>query len=163
MRNLLKCEFTRLTRSVFFWIITGFCVLWPIITALFYHGILAFTFTATGIGFEDVELPKEMLRYLTWMISISFINELPKFSALFACIHIGREYTDGIVRNKIIAITIERIRGSARLRKIVARTINISASVRNTTIPTPNLKNISPPLTSTPRPEIQRPKIDAPM
>lgn len=103
MRNLLKCEFTRLTRSVFFWIITGFCVLWPIITALFYHGILAFTFTATGIGFEDVELPKEMLRYLTWMISVSFITELPKFSALFACIHIGREYTDGIVRNKIIA------------------------------------------------------------
>ena len=104
MRNLLKCEFTRLTRSVFFWIITGFCVLWPIITALFYHAVLTFTITAVdGIGFEDVELPKEMLRYLTWMISVSFITELPKFSALFACIHIGREYSDGIVRNKIIA------------------------------------------------------------
>lgn len=103
MGNLMKCEFKRLRRSVFFWIITGFCVIWPILTALFYRAILTITFTDGGITFEDIELPKEVLRYLTWMISVSFITELPKFSALFACIHIGREYSDGIVRNKIIA------------------------------------------------------------
>ena len=103
MGNLFKCEFKRLTKSVFFWIITGFCVLWPILTAVFYHAILTLTFTGSGIGFEEIELPKEVIMYLTWMIAISFITELPKFSALFTCLHLGREYTDGIVRNKVIA------------------------------------------------------------
>ena len=103
MGNLFKCEFKRLTKSVFFWIITGFCVLWPILTAVFYHAILTLTFTESGLGFEEIELPKEVIMYLTWMIAISFITELPKFSALFTCLHLGREYTDGIVRNKVIA------------------------------------------------------------
>ena len=37
------------------------------------------------------------------MICIAFVNELPKFIALFTCLHIGKDFSDGIVRNKIIA------------------------------------------------------------
>ena len=103
MGNLFKCEFKRLTKSVFFWIITGFSVVWPILTALFYRAILSLTFTESGLGFSDIELPKEVIMYMTWMIAVSFITELPKFSALFTCLHLGREYSDGIVRNKVIA------------------------------------------------------------
>ena len=104
MSKLIKFEFKRIFQSVFFWIVTAFSVVWPILTALVYRVILSLTFDFdNGMSFEDLNLPQSMLTALTWLIAASFITELPKLVALFTCLHIGRDYTDGIIRNKITA------------------------------------------------------------
>ncbi len=102
MLKLLKFEFRRIIKSVFFWIVAGFSFIWPIITALFYRAVLSLDLS-DGIKFSDLILGDDEIKFLTWMLSIAFMTELPKFIALFTCLHLGRDYTDGIVRNKIIA------------------------------------------------------------
>ena len=103
MLNLIKFEFRRLLKSVFFKIIAVYCVVWPVIVALFYRIIFSLTMKDSGLTFADYKIEGDELRFFTWIICVAFVNELPKFIALFTCLHIGRDYTDGIVRNKIIA------------------------------------------------------------
>jgi len=103
MLNLLKFEFRRLFKSIFFKIIGIFCIAWPFLITVFFRVILSLTLNETGMSFEDFDMSGDELRLFTWVISVSFVGELPKFIALFACLHIGRDFTDGIVRNKITA------------------------------------------------------------
>lgn len=102
MLKLLAFEFRRISKSVFFWIIAGYSVIWPIIVALFYRLIMSLDLSG-GLSFQDPDLGKDEITFLTWMLAVAFITELPKFTALFTCLHLGRDYSDGIVRNKIIA------------------------------------------------------------
>ena len=102
MLKLLIFEFRRISRSVFFWIVAAYSFIWPVLTALFYRAILTLN-TDEGIRFDPVDFSRDEITYLTWLIAVAFITELPKFTALFTCLHIGRDYTDGIIRNKIIA------------------------------------------------------------
>ena len=103
MLNLLRFEFRRITKSLFYKIILGYCALWPLLVTLFYRLIFNISLSESGLTFKDFELPDSEIKYLTWMICIAFVNELPKFIALFTCLHIGKDFSDGIVRNKIIA------------------------------------------------------------
>ena len=103
MLNLLVFEFRRMSKSLFLKIIGGYCLLWPILVALFYRGIIELSIMGTDMTFADVDMSRDELRFLTWMIGVAFVNELPKFIALFTVLHIGRDFSDGIVRNKIIA------------------------------------------------------------
>ena len=103
MLNLIVFEFRRMSKSLFFKIIGGYCLLWPILVALFYRGIIELTLIDTGNTFADIDMSSDELRFMTWMIAVAFINELPKFIALFTVLHIGRDFSDGIVRNKITA------------------------------------------------------------
>ena len=103
MLNLLKFEFRRLFKSLFFKIIGGYCIVWPLIVTIFYRIIFNISMTESGLTFRDFSLSTDERRLLTWILSVAFVNELPRFLALFACLHIGRDFTDGIVRNKITA------------------------------------------------------------
>lgn len=102
MPKLLHFEFKRIFKSIFFWIICAYSFVWPLLTALFYRAMLSLDLS-DGIKFNKLHLATGEIRFFTWMIAIAFITELPKFVALFCCLHLGRDYTDGIVRNKIIA------------------------------------------------------------
>ena len=102
MIKLILFELRRISKSVFFWIVAAYSFIWPVLTALFYRAVMSVDLSE-GIKFVDVDLPAEEMRFLTWMIAAAFLVELPKFTALFTCLHLGRDYTDGIVRNKIIA------------------------------------------------------------
>lgn len=102
MLKLLRFEFRRIIKSVFFWIITAYSFVMPVLTAFIYRALITLDLD-DGIKFTAVNLSKDELTFLTWMIAVSFITDLPKFVALFTCLHLGRDYTDGIVRNKIIA------------------------------------------------------------
>ena len=102
MLKLILFELRRISKSVFFWIIAGFSVIWPILTALFYRLVMTLDIS-NGIKFQDIDLGADEVRFLTWFIAVAFMTELPKFIALFTCLHICRDYTDGIIRNKIIA------------------------------------------------------------
>ncbi len=102
MIKLILFELRRISKSVFFWVVAAYSFIWPILTALLYRAVMSLDLSE-GIKFVDVELPADEVRFLTWMIAAAFMTELPKFTALFTCLHLGRDYTDGIVRNKIIA------------------------------------------------------------
>jgi len=99
MLNLLRFEFRRLFKSVFFRIIGIYCVVWPLLITLFLRLILKLS----EVDISDIDLSSGEHRFLTWMIVIGFVNDLPKFIALFECLHIGSDFSNGIVRNKIIA------------------------------------------------------------
>lgn len=103
MLNLLKFEFRRIFKSIFFRIIGGYCIIWPILISIFYKILVSISIKEEGFSFTDYDMPNDELRLFTWIITVAFVNELPKFMALFACLHIGRDFSDGIVRNKIIA------------------------------------------------------------
>ena len=102
MLKLLGFEFRRIFKSIFFWIVAGFSFIWPVLTAVLYRALITLDLS-DGIKFGPVRLGADEIQYLTWMIAVAFITELPKFIALFTCLHIGRDYSDGIIRNKIIA------------------------------------------------------------
>ena len=103
MPELLKFEFRRLSKSIFFKIVGGYCIVWPLIVTIFYRILFGLTMKEAGTSFAAETMKDSEIMYLTWMIGVAFVNELPKFIALFACLHVGRDFTDGIVRNKIIA------------------------------------------------------------
>ena len=102
MLKLMIFEFRRIAKSIFFWIVAAYSFIWPVLTALFYRAIMSLDLSE-GIKFVSIHLSDDEIKYLTWFIAAAFMTELPKFTALFTCLHLGRDYTDGIVRNKIIA------------------------------------------------------------
>ena len=102
MLKLMMFEFRRIFKSVFFWIVVAYSFIWPVLTALFYRALMSLDLS-DGVKFQPLNLGRGEITYLTWMIAVAFITELPKFTALFTCLHLGRDYTDGVVRNKIIA------------------------------------------------------------
>ena len=103
MLELLRFEFRRLSKSIFYRIVGVYCIVWPVIVVLLLRLILGLFMKDSGLNFADIGLDKGEIRYLNWLISVGFINDLPKFLALFICLHVGRDFTDGIVRNKITA------------------------------------------------------------
>lgn len=103
MLNLLKFEFRRLSKSIFLRIVAAYCAAWPLIVAIFYRIIFSISFMDSDMSLSDFEMPDSELKLFTWIISVAFVNELPKFIALFTCLHIGKDFSDGIVRNKITA------------------------------------------------------------
>lgn len=102
MPELLKFEFRRIFKSVFFRIVVGYCVVWPLLATAVYRLAIGFVMKESGLTFADFILTASEHRRLTWLVSIAFINELPKFIALFTCLHIGSDFSSGVVRNKII-------------------------------------------------------------
>ena len=103
MLELLRFEFRRLSKSIFYRIVGVYCIVWPVIVVLLLRLILGLFMKDSGLNFADIGLDKGEIRYLNWLITVGFINDLPKFLALFICLHVGRDFTDGIVRNKITA------------------------------------------------------------
>ena len=103
MLKLLVFELRRISKSIFFRIIAAISFIWPIITAAFYRFILTLDLFSDEIRFVPLNVSQNERMYFTWVVSVAFITALPTFAALFTCLHVGRDYTDGIVRNKIIA------------------------------------------------------------
>ncbi len=103
MLKLLVFELRRISKSIFFRIIAAISFIWPIITAAFYRLILTLDLFSDEIRFVPLNVSQNERMYFTWVVSVAFITTLPTFAALFTCLHVGRDYTDGIVRNKIIA------------------------------------------------------------
>ena len=103
MLELLKFEFRRLRKSIFFRIVGIYCIAWPILVILLLRILLGVVMRETGVSFAELGMGSSETQYITWLLTVGFINDLPKFLALFICLHVGRDFTDGIVRNKIIA------------------------------------------------------------
>lgn len=102
MGKLLRFEFKRIRMNKFFWVLSIYCIVWPIIVAAFYK--LAYTIDLSeGISFTELNITAEQRRFLTWLILTGFFSDLPKFVALFTCLYVGKDQGDGFIRNKIIS------------------------------------------------------------
>ena len=103
MGKLLRFEFKRIRMNLFFWILTGYCIIWPIFVAGFYRLMFTINIGDNGISFSELVMTGDQRKYTTWLILSAFFAEMPKFMALFTCLYIGKDTSDGFVRNKIIA------------------------------------------------------------
>ena len=103
MGKLLRFEFRRIRMNLFFWILTLYCVIWPIFVSGFYRLMFSLNITENGISFGELSLTGDEKKYITWLILSAFFAEMPKFMALFTCLYIGKDQSDGFVRNKIIS------------------------------------------------------------
>lgn len=103
MLKLLIFEFRRIRSNLFFWILTLYCVIWPIFVSGFYRLMFSLNITEDGISIGQLNMSGDEKKYITWLILSAFFAEMPKFMALFTCLYIGKDQSDGFVRNKIIA------------------------------------------------------------
>ncbi len=104
MGKLLRFEFRRIRSNLFFWIIALYCVVWPIFVASFYRLVFSLSITEEGgLYLSQLNLSADEKKYITWLILTAFFAEMPKFMALFTCLYIGKDQSDGFVRNKIIS------------------------------------------------------------
>ena len=102
MLELLKFEFYRLKKNPLFWVILALCALAPVFVGIFIRVIITMI-EKEGGNISDLELTKSNIRWITWFISSYFYVRLPLAMAIFTPLFIGRDYKDGIIRNKIIA------------------------------------------------------------
>lgn len=90
MRNLIFANFSRLWKSKIFWVLETFC---------FAFGVFSYTLVAINtrnLGHGWLEYNAHTYFYLPIMF-------LPAVIAVFACFFIGTDYSDGTIRNKLIA------------------------------------------------------------
>ena len=59
--------------------------------------------TDEGLSIGELKLSGDEKQYITWLILSAFFAEMPKFMALFTCLYIGKDQSDGFVRNKVIS------------------------------------------------------------
>ena len=52
MGKLLRFELKRIRMNLFFWIITAYCVVWPIFVASFYRLMFTINICESGITFD---------------------------------------------------------------------------------------------------------------
>ena len=68
MGKLLRFEFKRIRMNLFFWIITAYCIVWPIFVAGFYRLMFTLKITDSGISFGELVMSGDEKRYTTWLI-----------------------------------------------------------------------------------------------
>ena len=103
MFKLLRFEFRRIRSNLFFWLLTLYCVVWPVFVATFYRLLFSLNVDENGFSFGPLNLTGDEKKYISWIILSAFFAEMPKFMALFTCLYIGKDQSDGFVRNKIIS------------------------------------------------------------
>ena len=103
MFKLLRFEFRRIRSNLFFWLLTLYCVVWPVFVATFYRLLFSLNVDENGFSFGPLNLTGDEKKYISWIILSAFFAEMPKFMALFTCLYIGKDQSDGFVRNKVIS------------------------------------------------------------
>lgn len=82
MYKLLKAGFFRLRKDVIFWLFIFMTI-----------GITAYTLIRYSLSSSDIKLDDFVCE---------FVMYIGLFIAIFVSIFVGKEYSDGIIRNKII-------------------------------------------------------------
>ena len=117
MFKLLRFEVRRIRSNLFFWILTLYCMVWPVFIATFYRLVFSLNITEDGrFSFGKLNMTGGEKQYICWLILSAFFAEMPKFMALFTCLYIGKDQSDGFVRNK-------RIAGHSRLSVFMSNNI----------------------------------------
>ena len=119
MIELFRFEYYRLFKSKVVWLLVAFAALVPILAAAGMQFILV-ELGAEGEIDEIIESVSQV-RFFTWYCISYFYERLPLVLALFVPLFIGRDYKDGVIRNKLIS-------GHTRM-EIFASTIIVQASL----------------------------------
>ena len=100
MRELLRFEYYRIWKSKVVWIMVAFAALAPILAASALSLILYQL--NTGLA-EEIHFTSSNEKFFTWYVISYFYERIPLVLALFVPLFIGRDYKDGVIRNKLIA------------------------------------------------------------
>ncbi|MDR1616788.1 MAG: ABC transporter permease [Syntrophomonadaceae bacterium] len=103
MKNLIRADFFRLFKDKIFYLLIGIAALLPIAAnALFYFG-----YDIMVAQSPDAEALEKALKFVKAFPLSLFAFEISNSAGLLAVIatalHVGREYMNGTIRNKIIA------------------------------------------------------------
>lgn len=99
MRELLKFEYYRIFKSKVIWLMAAFAALAPILAAAALNLIIK----ELGVDLSDINFTSSNEKYFTWFIISYFYERIPLVLALFIPLFIGRDYKDGVIRNKLTA------------------------------------------------------------
>ena len=100
MRELLKFEYYRIWKSKVLWLMVAFAALAPILAAA------ALSFILHELEpdlLEEINFSSSNEKFFTWYVISYFYERLPLIMALFVPLFIGRDYKDGVIRNKLTA------------------------------------------------------------
>ncbi len=99
MSELLKFEYYRIFKSKIIWVMAAICAAAPVLAALALNLIIK-ELTGEDVNFDFTSSNE---KYFTWFIISYFYERVPLILALFVPLFIGRDYKDGVIRNKLIA------------------------------------------------------------
>ena len=97
MLELLKFEYTRLLKCKPVWLLVAYAILLPVLAAIGLQVILI------NLGDDSFDIDTTQVKFFTWYVIAFFYERLPLVLALFIPLFIGRDYKDGVIRNKLIA------------------------------------------------------------
>lgn len=100
MRELLKFEYKRILQSKIIWYMLGFAFLCPVAAVVALTLVVKVIF---DIDLADIDLSASNFKFFTWFVISYFYVRLPLVIGLFSGLFIGRDYSDGFIRNKITA------------------------------------------------------------
>ncbi|MCR4689469.1 MAG: ABC transporter permease [Saccharofermentans sp.] len=102
MPELLKFEYKRILSSKIIWFMLAYAFLCPVVAVVSLAAVLDIILDVDIKELLD-ELNASNFKYFTWMIISYFYVRLPLVLGLFSGLFIGRDYSDGFIRNKITA------------------------------------------------------------
>ena len=100
MPELLKFEYKRILKSKLIWFMVAYAFLCPVFAVIVLSFLIDFMF---NIDLDDVNFSSSNFKFITWFIISYFYVRLPLIIGLFSGLFVGRDYSDGFIRNKITA------------------------------------------------------------
>ncbi|MBP5180365.1 MAG: hypothetical protein J6127_03645 [Clostridiales bacterium] len=102
MVELLKFEYYRIFKSVFWWVMAAAAAIIPVLTVVSVMSVLRMI-TGDSFDYSDIDLTNANIRFGNWYVISYFYERIPLIIALFVPLFLGRDYKDGFIRNKLTA------------------------------------------------------------
>ena len=102
MPELIRFEFYRILKSKFIWVMAVLSALMPVLAAIGLVVIINL-FGDNSDEVLDMVTDKSATKFFTYYVLCYFYERIPLLLALFVPLFIGRDYKDGVIRNKITA------------------------------------------------------------
>lgn len=106
MSKLFIADLPRIIKSKLFYILIALCIVVPMISVI-----------ANGLDMED---KSQLFMITSSEICVNMTSLMPLFAGLFSAILIGKEFTKGVIRNKIL---VSKKRSSILIEWIIIHTI----------------------------------------
>ncbi len=100
MPELLKFEYYRILKSKIIWVMLALAALMPVFAAVVIQVLFV---NLNGGDLDSLDFEVGNIRFFTWYVISYFYERVPLILALFIPLFIGRDYKDGVIRNKLTA------------------------------------------------------------
>lgn len=100
MPELLKFEYYRILKSKIIWVMLALAALMPVFAAVVIQVLFV---NLSGGDLDSLDFEVGNIRFFTWYVISYFYERVPLILALFIPLFLGRDYRDGVIRNKLTA------------------------------------------------------------